>query len=266
MNDAVICHQQGRVRVLVNNNPKARNALSPEFYQGLKQALADAAGDPGVGALVLTGANGYFCSGGDLRQLATRRELSETERLERIEVLHGVIRALRDCPLPVVAAIEGGAAGAGVSLALACDMAVMANNAYFSVAYVKVGLSPDGGATAFLSQCMPRQLLAELVLTGDRIEATRLHGLGVVNALVEPGKAQEQAIALAGRLAEGPSQTMARIKALSHSAYQNSLDQQLDAEARLMAVSLGDSEAIEGITAFLEKRAPDYHRSSRDNT
>jgi enoyl-CoA hydratase/carnithine racemase len=266
MNDPLICEQHGRVRVLVNNNPKARNALSPAFYQSLHQALADAARDPGVGALVLTGADGYFCSGGDLRQLATRRDLSEPERRERIELLHGVIRALRDCPVPVIAAIEGGAAGAGVSLALACDMVVMANNAYLSVAYVKVGLSPDGGATAFLSQCMPRQLLAQLVLTGDRITAQRLHALGLVNELVEPGQAQAQAIALAGRLAQGPSSAMARIKALSHSAYHATLDQQLDHEARLMAVSLGDAEAIEGITAFLEKRAPEYHRGSRENT
>ncbi|KAH1282247.1 hypothetical protein KXX11_003806, partial [Aspergillus fumigatus] len=114
--------REGAVLVLTHNNPSVRNALSPEFYAALNAALQQAAADDSVGAVVLTGAEGMFCSGGDLRQLIKRRELPETERRERLEGLHDLIRSLRDCPKPVVAAVEGAAAGAGLSIALACDM------------------------------------------------------------------------------------------------------------------------------------------------
>jgi enoyl-CoA hydratase/carnithine racemase len=258
MNNVLLVRDQGPVRVLVNNNPAARNALSPEFFEALKRALAEAQSDPAVGAIVLSGADGFFCAGGDLRQLVKRRELPRSARRERIEDLHDMIRAVRDCAKPVVAAVEGGAAGAGVSLALAGDMLVMARNAYFAVAYVKVGLSPDGGATAFLSEVMPRQLVTELCLSGDRIDAERLAALGAVNRMAEPGQAEAEAVALAARIAGGPARAMARIKALCRHAPGAPLEAQLDLEARLMAESLGDDEAAEGIGAFLGKRAADF--------
>ncbi|CAM5780752.1 oxepin-CoA hydrolase, alternative type [Castellaniella caeni] len=258
MSERLVSRREGAVQVLVNHNPQARNALSPEFYSALREALTVAAADPEVGAVVLVGAQGYFCAGGDLNQLAKRRELTESQRRERIEALHETVRAIRRCPKPVLAAVEGGAAGAGVSLALACDLLVMAEDAYLSLAYVKVGLSPDGGATAFLAEFMPRQLLAELVLTGDRIAAPRLASLGVVNRVAAPGSAEAQAIELAQRLARGPQRAMARIKALSLSAHHHSVEAQLDAEAERMAASLGDAEAAEGIGAFFGKRAADF--------
>ncbi|MBS0465815.1 MAG: enoyl-CoA hydratase/isomerase family protein, partial [Proteobacteria bacterium] len=164
---ALITRREGAVLILTNNNPAARNALSPEFYAGLTAALHAAAGDPTVGAIVLTGEGGHFCSGGDLRQLAKRRELPLSERRLKLEGLHNIIRAVRDCPKPVIMAVEGAAAGAGLSLALAGDMLVAAKNAQFSVAYVKVGLTPDGGATALLAEFVSRQLLTELCLTGE---------------------------------------------------------------------------------------------------
>jgi len=169
MSEVLLTRREGAVLVLSNNNPAARNALSPEFYAALTQALAQAQADPAVGAIVLTGEGGHFCSGGDLRQLARRRELPVEERRAKLEGLHDLIRAVRDCRKPVIAAVEGAAAGAGLSLALACDMLVAAKNAVFSVAYVKVGLTPDGGATAFLAEFVSRQVLTELCLTGERI-------------------------------------------------------------------------------------------------
>ena len=258
MNDAVLVRREGRVLVLVNNNPAARNAIAPGFYEGLAAGLAQAEADPGIGAVVLTGASGYFCAGGDLQQLAKRRELPPAGRRERIEALHDAIRAIPNCSKPVIAAVEGGAAGAGVSFALACDMLVMARDAYFSVAYVKVGLSPDGGATAFLSKLVSRQLLTELCLTGDRIGAERLDALGVVNRLSDTGRAEAEAIELAARIAKGPARAMGRIKALCRQAPDNSLEAQLDLEARNMVESLGDAEASEGIAAFFDKRKPDF--------
>ncbi|WP_315128715.1 oxepin-CoA hydrolase, alternative type [Comamonas antarctica] len=255
---ALLSRREGAVLVLSNNNPAARNALSPAFYQALTQALADASSDSTVGAIVLTGEGGHFCAGGDLRQLVKRRELSLPERREKIEGLHDLIRAVRACPKPVIAAVEGAAAGAGVSLALACDMVVAARNAVFSVAYVKIGLTPDGGATALLAQFLSRQVLTELCLTGERISGERLHALGAVNRLAESGAALAEAIALAQQLATGPDVAMAHIKALCHAAYDNTLEQQLDAEREFMVQAQASEESREGMAAFLEKRSPDY--------
>ena len=166
MTAPLLVRREGEVLILSNNNVAARNALSPQFYAALTAALHSAAQDDSIGAVVLTGEGGHFCSGGDLRQLALRRDLPEAERRNKLEGLHDLIRALRDCPKPVIAAVEGAAAGAGLSLALACDMLVAAKNSVFSVAYVKVGLTPDGGATAFLAEFVSRQVLTELCLTG----------------------------------------------------------------------------------------------------
>ena len=260
MDAPLLTRREGSVLILSNNNVAARNALSPEFYAALTAALREAATDPAVGAIVLTGEGGHFCAGGDLRQLAKRRELPVEERLAKLEGLHDLVRSLRDCPKPVIAAVEGAAAGAGLSLALACDMLVVARNAVFSMAYVKVGLTPDGGATAFLAEFVSRQVLTELCLTGERISGERLHQLGPVNRLAEPGRALDEAIALAGQIASGPDQAMARIKDLCRQAPRNTLEQQLELEARYMVRSQETEESREGIGAFLEKRGPDFTR------
>ena len=258
MSEVLLTRREGAVLVLSNNNPAARNALSPAFYAALTQALAAAQDDPSVGAIVLTGEGGHFCSGGDLRQLATRRELPIEERRAKLEGLHDLVRAVRDCRKPVIAAVEGAAAGAGLSLALACDMLVAAKNAVFSVAYVKVGLTPDGGATAFLAEFVSRQVLTELCLTGERISGERLHALGPVNRLSEPGQAQADAVALAAQVATGPDQAMALIKDLCRQAPRNTLEEQLELEAQYMVRSQESEESREGIGAFLEKRAADF--------
>lgn len=258
MEQPLLMHREGAVLILTNNNPLARNALSPAFYTALQQALRDAADDPSTGAIVLTGEGGHFCSGGDLRQLAKRRELPIEERRAKMESLHAMIRAVRDCPKPIVAAVEGAAAGGGLSLALACDMLVAAKNAVFLVAQVKVGLTPDGGVTAFLAEFVSRHVLTELCLTGERISGERLHQLGCVNRLTESGQALQAGVELAGQIASGPMQAMARIKDLCRQAPRNTLDQQLELEAQFMVRAQESEESREGISAFLEKRVPDY--------
>ena len=258
MDQPLLMHREGAVLVLTNNNPAARNAFSPGFHIALQQALRDAADDPTTGAIVLTGQGGHFCAGGDLRQLATRREMSAEERSEKMEAFHAIIRAVRDCPKPIVAAVEGAAAGGGLSLALACDMLVAAKNAVLSVAQVKVGLTPDGGVTAFLAEFVSRQVLTELCLTGERMSGERLHQLGCVNRLTEHGQALQVSMALAGQIASGPAQAMARIKDLCRQASYNTLEQQLQLEAKFMVHAQESEESREGIGSFLEKRAPDY--------
>lgn len=258
--------RQGPVLVLTHNNPASRNALSPAFYAALQQALQAAAQDDAVDAIILTGEGGHFCSGGDLRQLALRRTLSEAERLQKIEALHATIRSVQACPKPVIAAVEGAAAGAGMSLALACDMLVAATNAVFSAAYVKVGLSPDGGATAFLAERVSRQLMTQWCLTGERISGAQLHGFGAVNRLAEPGQAMAQALDLAAQCTGGPHQAMAAIKALCLQAPHQSVDAQMAMEATLMAQAQGSEESREGIAAFLEKRPADFVKLRQPTT
>ena len=258
MSQVLVTRREGAVLVLSNNNVAARNALSFEFYTAVTDALRDAARDASVGAIVLTGEGGHFCSGGDLRQLAKRRELSVQERRVRLEGLHDLIRAVRDCPKPVIAAVEGAAAGAGLSLAMACDMLVAAKDAKFTVAYVKVGLTPDGGATAFLAEFVSRQVLTELCLTGAPISGERMHALGAVNRLVESGHALSMAVELAAEISVGPQNAMSRIKHLCRHAMRNSLDEQLELEAQSMVEAMGGDESKEGIDAFLNKRSPNY--------
>jgi enoyl-CoA hydratase/carnithine racemase len=258
MSQVLVTRRKGAVLVLSNNNIAARNALSFEYYTAVVDALRDAATDPSVGSVVLTGEGGHFCSGGDLRQLAKRHELPATQRRTLLEGLHDLIRAVRDCPKPVIAAVEGAAAGAGLSLAMACDMLVAAKDAKFTVAYVKVGLTPDGGATAFLAEFVSRQVLTELCLTGAPLNGEQMHALGAVNRLVESGNALSAASALAADISKGPQKAMACIKNLCRHATRNALEDQLELEAQSMVEAMGGDEALEGIHAFLNKRPPNY--------
>lgn len=258
MTDKLILERRGRVLVATNNDPATRNALNWDFHDGFRATVERAGTDDGIGAIVLTGAGGFFCSGGNVNGLKERSEADHAARRSVVDRLHAMVLAMRACPKPIVAAIEGGAAGAGASLAAACDLVVAARGAYVSVAYVKIGLTPDGGATAFLGAALPRQLVSEMVFTGDRVPVERLHDLGMINRLAEPGKALDEALALAGRLAEGPAAALAAGKRLIEAARGNTLAEQLELEADGIATSMGGPEGREGIAAFLEKRKPDF--------
>jgi len=159
-------------RIVIHNRAQKRGALSPEFYAAIREATMTAEGED-VRSILLTGGL-FFCAGGDLDTLATRSHLPETERREKIEVLHDVIRAMRDAPVPLIAAVEGGAAGAGLSLVLACDFVVAARDAAFTAAYVKAGLTPDGGLTWALARSLPHQMAARMCLLGEPVSAVRL--------------------------------------------------------------------------------------------
>ncbi len=258
MTDRLTLERRGRVLVATIDDPATRNALGWDFYEPFREAVEDAAQDPEIGAIVLTGAGGFFSSGGNVHGLKERSEADYAQRRGSVDKLHAMILAMRACPKPIVAAVEGGAAGAGASLAMACDMVVAAEGAYLSIAYVRIGLTPDGGATAFLGAALPRQLVAEMVLTGDRVGVERLHALGMVNRLVEPGTALEAAEELAARLADGPGRALGTGKRLIEQARMNTLEDQLEAEAEAIAAALGGPEGQEGIDAFLAKRKPDF--------
>lgn len=243
-------------RVIVwNGNQDKRGALTPELYACIMQAMTLAA-ETRVRAVILTSDGPFFCAGGDLNVLIDRRTLSEDARRAKIEDLHDIVRAMQDCEVPIIAAVEGGAAGAGLSLALACDLIVAAKEANFTAAYVKAGLVPDGGLTASLARVLPRPLAMEMCLLGRPFRATRLAELGVISRLVSSGETFEEAMVLADAFAAGPRAAQASIRRLVGAAYECSVRSQLDAERDAMAVASGGQEAGEGIAAFLEKRKP----------
>ncbi|KAF1044945.1 oxepin-CoA hydrolase, alternative type [Xylophilus sp.] len=251
-------HHQGQTLVLTISNPEARNALGPEIYVAGVEALNAADANPEVRSVVITGAGGTFCAGGDLRRLLARRNEPPSAQAASVEALHGWIETIHAFPKPVIAAVEGAAAGAGFSLALACDLIVAARDAVFAAAYSRVALSPDGGASWNLARALPRQLAAELLLEGGSIGAQRLHGLGVVNRVAEPGSALQDALALAGRLNGRAPNALASIKELLADAPQHPLTQQLAAERDHLVANLHHANGGIGIRAFLDKQTPHF--------
>jgi enoyl-CoA hydratase/carnithine racemase len=249
---------QGRTMVLTLSNPDHRNALAPEMYAAGVEALGVAETSPDVRSVILTGEGSIFCAGGNLQRLQGNRELPPEVQARSIEGLHSWIEAIRTFPKPVIAAVEGAAAGAGFSLVLACDLIVAADDAVFVMAYSNVALSPDGGATWSLVRALPRQLASELLLGGERVAAGRLHELGVVNRLTRAGAALEEALQIAARLNARAPNAMASIKELIGEAEGATLNEQLARERDHFVKNLHHPNAGIGIAAFLAKQPPEY--------
>ncbi len=254
----LLAERRGSTQVLTFSNPGFRNALGPEMYGAGMQALADVAADPSIRAVVLTGADGMFCAGGNLNRLLDNRRQPREVQAESIDHLNGLARALASCGKPVIAAVEGFAAGAGMSLALACDLITAGASARFVMAYVKVGLSPDGGGSWFATRALPRQSAAELMLEGGAWPASRLHALGIVNTVVEDGHALEAAFKHADAIAALSPHAVARIKALMAHADGATLEQHFEAERDAFVDCLHHDDAGEAIGAFLDKRVPRF--------
>jgi enoyl-CoA hydratase/carnithine racemase len=243
--------------IIWNGNTDKRGALSPELYACIMQAC-EMASERRIRSIILTAEGPFFCAGGDLNQLIKSQGMSADQRTARIDGLHDVIRAMRSCPVPFIAAVEGGAAGAGLSFALACDIIVAAEGAKFVAAYVKAGLVPDGGLTAHLARALPRQLSMEMCMLAQPVLAERMHALGVVNTLTPVGGTLEVARAYADRFGAGPRDAQAAIRKMVAHAYDATEAEQLDVERDAMGHATGAPEAAEGIAAFLEKRMPNY--------
>lgn len=249
---------QGRTMVLTLSNPGQRNALGPAMYAAGVEALNVAETNPEIRSVVITGEGALFSAGGNLLRLQDNRQQAPAVQAESIEGLHNWIEAIRTFPKPVVAAVEGAAAGAGFSLALACDFIVAASDAVFVMAYSNVALSPDGGASWSLAHALPRQLVNELLLCGERISAERLHTLGLVNRVALPSQALGDALALAEKLNARAPNALASIKELVNEAAGNSLTRQLALERDHFVRNLHHANAGIGITAFLSKQTPRY--------
>ena len=248
----------GRTMVLTIRNPEHRNALGPEMYAAGVEALNVAESNPEVRCVVIRGEGQVFCAGGNLQRLQANRQKPPEVQAQSIEGLHTWIEAIRSFPKPVIAAVEGPAAGAGFSLALACDLIVAARNAVFVMAYSGVALSPDGGGSWSLSRALPRQLVTELLMTGERIGAQRLHDLGVVNRLCDAGQALTTALAWAEQLADRAPNVLTSIKELVGEAGQQSLHEHLAMERDHFVRNLHHANGGIGIAAFLAKEKPRY--------
>lgn len=254
----LLSERRGRVLLLTISNPPARNAMSPDMYRAAIGLFREAGRDDRIGAIVLTGAGEHFCGGGNLNRLLAQRNLPPGTQAAHLDALHDWVDAIRECPKPVIAAVEGAAAGGGFSIALGCDLLVAAEDAKFVMSYVKVGLSPDGGGSDSLALALPPQAALEILLDGTPVPSARLHQLGVVNRVTPHGAALAEALHWAERLAAGPAAAQARIKQLVHGTRGRPRRVQLDAERDAFVASLYHDECGEGIHAFLEKRPARY--------
>ena len=244
--------------VLTLSDPQARNALSPQVSAAGVEALNVAEADPAVRAVVLTGEGAHFCAGGDLKRLAANREQGPEQQGQHLQMFHQFIEALRTHPKPVIAAVEGAAAGGGFSLALACDLIVAAEDARFSMAYGRIGLSPDGGGSWHLARGLSRALALELIWLGEPLTAREMKAHGLVNRVTDSGQALTEALRLAQRLAACAPNALASAKDLVNQARTAPLNEHLHAERKHFIDNLFDANGAEGLQAFFDKRAPRF--------
>lgn len=249
---------EGQTLVLTLSNPEHRNALGPEIYTEGMEALSRAESSADIRSVVIVGEGKLFSAGGNLQRLQANRQQPASHQAQSIEALHDWIEAIRTFPKPVIAAVEGAAAGAGFSLALACDFIVAANNAVFVMAYSNIALSPDGGASWSLARALPRQLATELLMCGEHITAQRLFDLGLVNRVTPPGAARSEALSLADRLNERAPNALTSIKTLINAAVHTTLVEQLAHERDHFVRNLHHANAGIGIAAFLTKTTPRF--------
>jgi len=262
MMNAVLYETRGPLAVITLNRPAALNALNLDMIEGMAAASRRAAEDDAVRVVIVRGAGEHFMAGGDLKwfreEIDGRHPDIEAHFQQRIDDVHATTLQIRQMGKPVIAAVQGAVAGFGLSLMMAADFAIAADNAYFTLAYCHIGLSPDGGATWSLPRTIGLRKATELALLGDRFDANSAASLGLVNRVVPLDQLSAEAEALAARLAKGPAAALARTKALLNLSFEHSLAQQLNAEKRAFAACAAEPDFAEGLAAFVEKRKPKF--------
>jgi enoyl-CoA hydratase/carnithine racemase len=243
--------------VLTLNRPDAMNALNLELKQALAEWLARARYDPTLRAVLLTGAGPAFCAGGDLKEMDPDRS-AQTVRMRQDQLLRTVFLPLARLPVPVVAAVNGHAHGGGVSLALACDIVIAAEDAPMSLGFVQRGLAPDCGIAHFLPRLVGTARAKELLLTGRRFNATEARAMGLVSEVVPGDQLMERATELASTLARGATVALGLAKTLVDQSWDHDADQFADIESYSQAVSRTSRDHREGVDAFLQRRAPHF--------
>jgi 2-(1,2-epoxy-1,2-dihydrophenyl)acetyl-CoA isomerase len=258
----VIVERRGAVLEIVLNRPEILNAVDRETIAALAAAAAEAAEDKSARAVLLRGAGSHFCAGGDIvmfgELIGSPPEQRGRALYETVDMLHPLLIRLRFMPKPVVAMVQGAAAGFGLSLLLAADLAIAAEDAVFTCGYIHLGTSPDGGMTALLPAVVGLKLANELTMLGERFDARRALALGLVNRLAAPDRLMSEAQALVTRLAAGPTAAYARTKALLQETVGDTFEAQLRRETESFAACAATADFVEGVRAFLDKRRPDF--------
>lgn len=238
--------------------PESRNALHPDMVGAVIEILSTAERDDTVRAIVFTGANQIFSSGTDLRHLKEIRARDIADQIDSFDGMLNWMETVRNCTKPTIAAIEGIAAGSGLSLALSCDLIVAGTSARFTASNALTGLTPDAGLAWLLSRALPRQLASEMLLTGEAVSAARLHALGLINRVVADGSALDAALGMTNALAALAPNVTAETRTLMAEAQERSLAQYCEAEKHRFMESLQHRNAQEGMAAFLARRKPEF--------
>jgi len=255
----VLVELDGGICRITLNRPQALNAWTPQLGRELLAALREASGDPTVRAVLISGAGRAFSAGADLN---VPREVTDdglpdlSTRLR--EIYNPIITTIAEAPKPVVAAVQGAAAGIGASLALSCDLIVAAESSYFLLAFVKIGLVPDAGAAYQLATRIGYSRAIQLAMLGERLPAPQALAWGVVNEVHPDGELAEAATALAARLAAGPTVALGDMKQALRLGVQRHLTEQLELDAELQQRQAGTTDHVEGIASFKEKRPPHF--------
>ncbi|HUE25732.1 MAG TPA: enoyl-CoA hydratase [Solirubrobacteraceae bacterium] len=260
--ETVIWEQSGGVGRVTLNRPETLNAWTGEFGSELKQVIDREAARESVRAVLITGAGRGFSSGADLRAgFDLAEDGMPNIRKELHEIYHPAIAGIRQLPKPVVAAVNGPAVGIGCSLALACDLVMAAESAFFGLAFVNIGLMPDGGSTAFVPPTVGKARAFQMALLGERIPAAQALDWGLVNWVHPDDRLLSEANALVERLAAGPTRSYASAKRALNNFIYRDLDAQLALEAELQHALGRTKDFVEGTTAFVQKRAPAFSGS-----
>lgn len=252
-------HHDG-VAVISLNRPDKLNSFNAQMHAELREALTKVARDTDTRALLITGNGRGFCAGQDLseRQGAPSSEMPNDLGLSLESNYNPLIRQIRNLELPVICAVNGVAAGAGANIALACDLVLAARSASFIQAFCKIGLVPDSGGTWTLPRLVGQARAMGLAMLGDKISAEQAQGMGMIWQVIDDETLKDEALSLARRLASQPTRGLALIKRAMHASWDNSLNQQLDLERDLQTFAGRTEDYREGVSAFMEKRQPNF--------
>ncbi|MEQ8407661.1 MAG: enoyl-CoA hydratase [Gammaproteobacteria bacterium] len=250
------------IATLTMNRPEARNALSMAMREELTDSLHRIERDDSVRCVVLTGSGDHFMAGGDVKGMgdSIKKNPDDIHRefMLRIHELHPIMFAMRRMAKPVIASCRGAAAGAGVSMALACDLIIASDDAFFTLAYCHIGTSPDGSASFHLPRAVGIKKAMEIALLGDRFDAESARAMGMINFVVPGDQLEHETSKLAQRLASGPTHVYGNTKALLYRSMESEFEAQLQAEAESFAECASREDFREGVTAFIEKRKPNF--------
>jgi len=242
------------------NRPDRLNAWTEQLGNELRQAILEHCAGDSVRSVLITGAGRGFSSGADVKEMleqGSRGERPDVGKMLR-ERYHPIIKGIRELPKPVVAAVNGPAVGIGCSLALACDLIWAAESAIFGLAFVNIGLAPDGGSTFLVPAAVGKAHALEMALLGEPVSAQQAYDWGLINRVVPDAALMDEATGLARRLAAGPTRSYANSKRMLNNSLMKIMDEQLDLEADVQGEMARSTDFLEGISAFVEKRDPDF--------